>query len=119
MKNGNLDYTQKASFLFEVIKRYDHYISTTNYKTALTMSFLSAVILGLTLRMLTLNTGNNSNGVAYYLIAFVVTLTVFTSLIAIFYLLKVVFPNTKNPISPKSLIFLFSLLTEGQPESIL
>lgn len=105
LSEENMNYTQKASFLFDVIKRYDHYIGTTNYKTALIMSFLAAVILGLTIRMLTISTGNNPHGMAYYSIAFVVYSTVFASIIVIFHLLRVVFPNTTNPNTPKSLMF--------------
>jgi len=100
-----MNYTQKASFLFDVIKRYDHYIGTTNYKTALIMSFLTAVILGLTLRMLNISTGDNSHGIAYYSIALIVYSTVFASVIVIFHLFRVVFPDTSNPSTPKSLMF--------------
>nr|WP_319396431.1 Pycsar system effector family protein [uncultured Desulfobacter sp.] len=100
-----MDYTKKSNFLFEVIKRYDHYIGTTNYKTALIMSFLVALILGLTIRMLTLSGGSTPHGIAYYAVAFVIYLTVFTSLIVIFHLLRVIFPDTRNPNTPKSLMF--------------
>lgn len=34
----------KINFLFDVIKRYDHYIATSNFKIGLTSSFLVAVI---------------------------------------------------------------------------
>ena len=46
--------TNKQDFLFEVLKRYDHYIGTTNFKIGLIVSFLAAIILGLTLRIIVL-----------------------------------------------------------------
>ncbi len=42
----------KSSFLFDVLKRYDHYIATTNYKAGLLLSFIAAIILGLTIRLM-------------------------------------------------------------------
>ena len=39
----------KSAFLLDVIKRYDHYIATTNFKIGLMMSFFGGVGLGLTI----------------------------------------------------------------------
>ena len=96
---------ETSDFLFDVIKRYDHYIGTTNFKVGLMMSFLGTVILGLTVRIMLLNSVQGEIS-CFRLIAVAASiLTILCSLIAAVKLLRVVFPNTKNENSSNSLIF--------------
>ena len=95
----------KIDFLFDILKRYDHYIATTNFKVGLTMSFLLTVILGLIHSSMSFGTNNNVNKFVFFLLVVLVVITVAISLIAIVYLFSVVFPNTNTPVTYKSLIF--------------
>lgn len=96
---------EKQDFLFDVIKRYDHYIGTTNFKVGLMMSFLVTIILGLTIRLMSLNITCGVCDVLYYLLVTSTLLTITFSLISIINLFRAVFPNTRNIGGEKSLIF--------------
>ena len=56
----------KCSFLFDVIKRYDHYIGTTNFKVGLLMSFVAAIILGLSIRIILMGPPESDCNYLYY-----------------------------------------------------
>jgi len=95
----------KVSFLFDVIKRYDHYIATTNFKVGLLMSFIGAVTIGLSIRVASMKVSTFDSYCLYYgVIAFSV-LCILASLVSAFFLMKVVIPNTKSNIEGESLIF--------------
>lgn len=95
----------KQSFLFEVLKRYDHYIATTNFKVALLMSFIGIVVFGISSKAITQDLSKLNSHTFYFFITVVAT-TIFSALISAIYLLKVVFPNTSNEnLDKKSLIF--------------
>lgn len=95
----------KSAFLFDVIKRYDHYIATTNFKVALMMSFLAAIILGITIRIMSLTPLQLGGGYVYYAAILAAVLTITLSLAATINLLRTIFPNTKTHDGDKSLIF--------------
>ncbi|WP_321529846.1 Pycsar system effector family protein [uncultured Desulfuromonas sp.] len=95
----------KSIFLFDVLKRYDHYIGTTNFKVGLMMSFLLTVVLGLTLRVVVLGSKSDINIIMFSILILFVFLTITLSLVAVYKLLCVVFPNTKNPSFYESMIF--------------
>ena len=96
---------KKVSFLFDVIKRYDHYIGTTNFKVALMLSFLATVVIGLSFRFTTIEPCVSTT--SYILIALYTSaiLTIILSMITAYFLIRVVFPNTKNIIAGSSLVF--------------
>lgn len=95
----------KQSFLFEVLKRYDHYIATTNFKVALLMSFIGIVVFGISSKAIDQDLSKLSSHTLYFFMAIVAT-TIVSALISATYLLKVVFPNSSNEnLDKKSLIF--------------
>ena len=96
---------RKSAFLFDVIKRYDHYIATTNFKVGLMMSFIGAIILGLTIRAMSITPIESGCSTTYYCAITTSILTITTALFASAKLLQAVFPNTKNYNGKKSLIF--------------
>lgn len=102
-KNENMK--DKIAFLFDVIKRYDHYVGTTNFKVALMMSFIVTIILGLTIRVMLLTPDQNGSSCIYYAAIIFAGATILCSLLTAVNLFRVVFPNTKNEDSPNSLIF--------------
>ena len=95
----------KQDFLFDVIKRYDHYIGTTNFKVGLMMSFMATIILGLTLRVMSLEVILKSCNYTYYFSILFTIATIVSSLIVVINLFRAVFPNITNDSSEKSLIF--------------
>lgn len=102
----------KCSFLFDVIKRYDHYIATTNFKVGLLMSFVAAIILGLSIRIMLMEPCEPDCSYLYYYMALAFSvLTILLSLAAIINLLRVVFPNTKTDKNYKSMIFYGDVLS--------
>ena len=105
MADKSNQHPNKSSFLFDVIKRYDHYIGTTNFKVGLMMSFLGTIILGLTVRIMLLTP--TQSGLSFLGNVAILTsiTTIVISLFAAIQLFRVVFPNTKNDCSDKSLIF--------------
>jgi len=96
---------EKSAFLFDVIKRYDHYIGTTNFKVGLMMSFLGTIILGLTVRIMSIHPIQGELSCLRLATIIASILTIIFSLIAAVKLLRVVFPNTRNENSSNSLIF--------------
>lgn len=105
MDEEQQDLKGKTAFLFDVIKRYDHYVATTNFKVGLMMSFVGAIILGLTFRVMSLNSPQEECNYLYYIAVFSSVLTMILSLVAALNLLRAVFPNTKTHNGVKSLIF--------------
>jgi len=96
---------EKVLFLFDVLKRYDHYIGTTNFKVGLLLSFLATVIILLSTRIMSLETSHISSTIVYIFALLFYGGTIISSLLAVNSLLTVVFPNTKNDIDSSSLIF--------------
>ncbi|MCG8518119.1 MAG: DUF5706 domain-containing protein [Pseudomonadales bacterium] len=99
------DFEGKCTFLFDVIKRYDHYIGTTNFKVGLLMSFIAAIILGLSIRIILTEPSGSGCNYLYYLASASSLLTIFLSILTAVNLLRVVFPNTKTDKNYKSMIF--------------
>lgn len=105
----------RVTFLFDVLKRYDHYIATSNFKIGLHLSFLIAVLVFL----LTLGTqpwGNSTYillstnlGKGMLVLAFVIIL------ISIGFLISAVTPSFKTPESYKSLIFFGDVKSKETP----
>ncbi len=95
----------RINFLFDVIKRYDHYIATTNFKVALLMSFLVSVIIGLSFRVILATTTQENISITLIISSIFVALTVISAIITSIYLFRVVFPDTKEDKTNKSLIF--------------
>lgn len=96
---------EKSAFLFDVIKRYDHYIGTTNFKVGLMMSFIATIVLGLTIRLISLEIIQDSCNYILFLTVFFGVTTILLSLLAAINLFRAVFPNTNNTSDTKSLIF--------------
>lgn len=105
MSKVNDEGVDKLSFLFDVMKRYDHYIATTNFKIGLMLSFIGAIVLGLTIRVMSLDLIQDKCMSLYYLVALLSSLTIILSLTAAINLLRAVFPNTTTTRDKKSLIF--------------
>lgn len=105
MTEGNENLKEKSAFLFDVIKRYDHYIATTNFKVGLMMSFIGAIVLGLTIRVMSLIPIQSECDYLYYSAIISSFLTIICSLFAAINLLRAIFPNTKTNDGDKSLIF--------------
>lgn len=105
MKEESEDFKDKTAFILDVIKRYDHYIATTNFKVGLMMSFLGAIVLGLTIRIMSITPVQSECNYLYYAVLFFSALTIICSLLAAINLLRAVFPNTKTYDGDKSLIF--------------
>lgn len=66
MNEGNENFKDKTAFLFDVIKRYDHYVATTNFKVGLMMSFVGAVVFGLIIRVMSINPVGSGCNYLYY-----------------------------------------------------
>lgn len=99
-------FESKCAFLFDVIKRYDHYIATTNFKVGLLMSFVAAIILALSIRIMLMTPSSESDcNYLYYAASFFSVFTIFLSLAAAINLLRVTFPNTETDKSYKSMVF--------------
>ena len=100
MKNKESDI--HISFLFDVLKRYDHYIATTNVKAGLLLSFLGVVIFGVVLRLsfVKLNDGCSS-----VILLTVSALLLTTCIYSCWKLIDVVLPNLTSSKDDESLIF--------------
>jgi len=84
----NLD--DKISYQFDVIRRYDHYIGTTNFKIGLLLSFLIVILVATVVRAL----GISEEVEQISIFASSVTLLfTFTVLGAVTYLIRAVSPN--------------------------
>lgn len=105
MPNKITDFNKKIAFLLDVIKRYDHYIGTTNFKVGLMMSFLAAVILGLIMRILALTSTKTEISITCTFACIFVFITIACSLYAVARLFRVVFPNLTTQAGSTSLIF--------------
>lgn len=105
MNKGSEKLKDKTAFLFDVIKRYDHYVATTNFKVGLMMSFVGVIVLGVTVRVMSINPAQSGCNYLYYAVLLSSALTIICSLSAAVNLLRAVFPNTKTHSGDKSLIF--------------
>lgn len=114
MSEENSQMKDKADFLLDVLKRYDHYVATTNFKVGLMMSFLGAVVLGLTIRVLLLDPIQGEISCTRYATIISIVLTIASSLYAAIQLLRAVFPSTKNEDGSGSLIFFGSVVSENE-----
>lgn len=111
MSEGNENFKDKTAFLFDVIKRYDHYVATTNFKVGLMMSFVVAVLFGLVIRVMSINPVESGCNHLYFSVLLFSALTIFLSLAVAINLLRAVFPNTKTHDGDKSLIFFGDVAT--------
>lgn len=101
----------KTNFLLDVLRRYDHYVATTHFKVGLMMSFLGAIVLGLTIMLKPVQ--GEISGTRHAAIIFSI-LTIMSSLFAAIQLLRVVFPNTNNENGSDSLIFFRAVIAENK-----
>ncbi|MBE91346.1 MAG: hypothetical protein CMF14_00240 [Idiomarina sp.] len=108
---------EKLGFLFDVLKRYDHYVATTNFKVALMLSFLGVIILGLITRIASIAPTQSGCNYIYFLTITSSVLTIILSIISAINLLRVVFPNTDTHDGDKSLIFFGDVATCGGGET--
>lgn len=92
---------KKITFLFDVIKRYDHYIGTINVKAGLLFSFIVVVIWNVTKNTIDL-TSTGCVVKFLFLIAFFILLS---GAISTYYLLSSIFPNLSSSSYKRSLIF--------------
>ena len=113
MPEENNQFKEKTDFLLDVIKRYDHYVATTNFKVGLMLSFIGAIVLGLTIRVLLLDPIQGEITCVRYATIIAIVLTISSSLYAVIQLLRVVFPNTQNSNGSGSLVFFGSVATEN------
>lgn len=111
MDEGRGNFKDKTAFLFDVIKRYDHYVATTNFKVGLMMSFVGAIVLGLTVRVMSITPVGSGCNYIYYSALLCSALTIVFSLSAAINLLRAVSPNTKTHGGEKSLIFFGDVAT--------
>ncbi len=95
----------KIAFLFDVLKRYDNYIATTNFKSGLILSFLGVVILGVAKLAKDLTSG--AYDCAYLVFIVCSILTIAFAMISIYKLLRAVTPRIMT--SSNSLIFFGSV----------
>lgn len=114
MSEESSELKDKTSLLIDVLKRYDHYVATTNFKVGLMMSFLGAIVLGLTIRVILLNPIQGEVGCIRYAAIVVSVLTIISSLFAAIYLLRAVFPDTKNIDGTGSVVFFGSVASENK-----
>lgn len=105
---------EKVDFLLDVLKRYDHYVATTNFKVGLMMSFLGAIVLGLTIRVILLDPIQGEISCIRYSAIIASVLTIISSLFAAIQLLRAVFPNTENENGSGSLIFFGTVVSENK-----
>lgn len=97
--NSSID---RHALLLDIIKRYDHYIGTTNFKIALLASFVATVLIS----FLHFTTKLNEVGLLYKgVIITTITLIALFSLGALYNLLRAVFPITKSSKELESIIF--------------
>ena len=113
MSEESLTSVSKPAFLFDVLKRYDHYIATTNFKVALMMSFLGVIIFGLIIRVMSVIPDQSGCNFIYYAAFIFSGLTVVASLASAINLLRVVFPRTNTHNGEKSLIFFGDVVSCG------
>lgn len=109
MSSENL--TQKIHYQFEILKRYDDYISSSNVKAGLLLSFLGAMVFGLFMRFMAIF---NADPSLFLLLTIgFIGLTVLSTVVAAWFLLATVFPNTSKSSRSRSLIFFGDVAQEG------
>lgn len=91
MSKVNDEGVDKLSFLFDVMKQCDHYITTTNFKIGLMLSFIGAIVLELTIRVMSLDLIQDHCISLYYMIVLLSSLTIILSLVAAINLLRAVY----------------------------
>jgi len=87
------------------LRRYDHYIGTTNFKVGLLLSFLTAVLISLVLKTTTIELIHATYYCQESIRTFILIATLLTDSIAIPLTLKAVFPITGSNNAYKSNIF--------------
>jgi hypothetical protein len=104
-----MDYKEKSSFLWDVLKRYDHYIATTNFKIGLMLSFLGVIIFGIF---------SQKSEYSIACLNLVALLAIMFSLLAVFFLLRAAYPNVNNSNNIESLIS-FSSVSQNSKDDFL
>lgn len=94
--------TNKNNFLWDVVKRYDHYIATTNVKASLLLGFLSVVIFGVVLRLSFFEFENDCLSILFLIISALLLISCGCSC---WQLINVVLPNTNNSKGSNSVVF--------------
>jgi len=95
----NLD--EKITYQFDIIRRYDHYIGTANFKIGLLLSFLIVILVAIVVRAVSIATQVDQLSILAGLVTLVCALTV---LGAATYLIRAVSPNI-NSASYRSYVF--------------
>lgn len=94
----------KIKFLWDVIKRYDHYINSTNTKASLILSFCAAILIGLILKTKDILVQFES-GLLTCIAPILLIVTLIFNIKAIYHSLKTVFPKTSSYTAGLSVIF--------------
>jgi predicted ferric reductase len=107
LADNEIHIQEKIDFLFNIIRRYDSYIGTTNVKAGLMLSFMGTIIVFLATRSISIDPALKRLDFIYYAAVFSSIITILLSISASITLLMVIFPNTKNKniTNEKSLIF--------------
>lgn len=92
---------KKVTFLFDVIKRYDHYIATINVKAGLLLSFIAVLIWNVTKSAIESDFTEYLANVMFLLVSFVI----FSGVVSAYCLLSSIFPNSTSTSYKRSLIF--------------
>lgn len=100
-QNVKAEELKKVTFMFDVIKRYDHYIGTINVKAGLLFSFIVVVIWNVT----KYTTEITSSGCLVKLLLILALVVVFSGIFSTYYLLFSIFPNLSSSSYKRSLIF--------------
>jgi len=106
----------KIGFLFDVIKRYDHYIATSNFKIGLTSSFLVAVIVLLFKIFESLTKLNLSDNWNYAFLA-LLTLTLICCVFSFINIFRAVHPSLDSSENKHSAIFYGDVITTNNGET--
>ncbi len=94
----------KIKFLWDVIKRYDAYIGTTNYKVSLLLAFCTSMLIGIIFKTKDI-AGKFDCSILSHIVYILSAIILVASLKSIYHLLKTVFPQTSSHPTEKSLVF--------------
>lgn len=94
-------YINKITYQFDIVRRYDHYIGTTNFKIGLLLSFIVAILVAIVLRAISvLSAYGELTGIG----VIASTICVLTILASAIYLVRAVSPSVSTA-SYRSYIF--------------
>jgi hypothetical protein len=91
--------------MFDILKRYDHYLAAVNVKIGLLLSFLGVVVVGISIRLSMVGPGDFKDRACAVGFDIISIATIAASLWAIHRLLRAASPDTRNSNGDGSLIF--------------